>query len=58
MASDKNKIREVVKAVILKEEKFLLQLRDNNPAIPYPNSWAFFGGGGDDGARHEEALKR
>ena len=58
MASDKNKIREVVKAVILKEEKFLLQLRDNNPAIPYPNSLAFFGGGIYEGERHEEALKR
>ena len=58
MASDKNEIQEVVKAVIFKEEKFLLQLRDNNPAIPYPNSWAFFGGGVDDGERHEEALKR
>ena len=37
----KNKIQEVVKAVIFKEEKFLLQLRDNIPAIPYPNSWPF-----------------
>ncbi len=58
MASDKIKIKEVVKAVIFMEEKFLLQLRDNNPAIPYPNSWAFFGGGVNEGERHEEALKR
>ena len=38
-------IQEVVKAVIFKEGKFLLQLRDNNPTIAYPNTWAFFGGG-------------
>lgn len=24
--------------------KFLLQLRDNNPKIPYPNTWTFPGG--------------
>ena len=47
-----------MKAVIFKEEKFLLQLRDNDPAIPYPNSWAFFGGGVDEGEKHKEALKR
>jgi len=53
-----NKTQEVVKAVIIKEEKFLLQLRDNKPAISYPNNWAFFGGGVDHGEKHEEALKR
>ena len=58
MISLPSETKEVVKAVIFKEKKFLLQLRDNNPAIPYPNSWAFFGGGVDDGERHEEALKR
>jgi len=56
--SDKNKIQEVVKAVIFKDEKFLLQLRDNKPNIPYPNTWAFFGGGVEEGEKHEEALKR
>jgi len=53
-----NKTQEVVKAVIIKEEKFLLQLRDNKPTISYPNNWAFFGGGVDYGEKHEEALKR
>ena len=56
--SDKNKIQEVVKAVIFKDEKFLLQLRDNKPNIPYPNTWAFFGGGVEDSENHKEALKR
>ena len=58
LASGKNNIKEVVKAVIFKEGKFLLQLRDNNPTIAYPNTWAFFGGGVVEGEKHEEALKR
>jgi 8-oxo-dGTP pyrophosphatase MutT (NUDIX family) len=58
LALDSNKVQKVVKAVIIKEKKFLLQLRDNNPAISYPNNWAFFGGGVDYGEKHEEALKR
>ena len=58
LASGKNNIQEVVKAVIFKEGKFLLQLRDNNPTIAYPNTWAFFGGGVDEGEKHVEALKR
>ena len=58
MKSEHKKAQEVVKAVIFKEEKFLLQLRDNNPNIFYPNTWAFFGGGVDAGEEHEEALKR
>ncbi len=42
-------MQEVVKAVIYKNDKFLLQLRDNIPDISYPNTWAFFGGGVDEG---------
>jgi len=57
LASDKNNIQELVKAVIFKEGKFLLQLRDNNPTIAYPNTWTFFGGGVDEGEKLEEALK-
>jgi 8-oxo-dGTP diphosphatase len=53
-----NKIQEIVKAVIFKKDKFLLQLRDNRPDIPYPNTWAFFGGGVEDSENHKEALKR
>jgi len=51
-------MREVVKAVIYKDDKYLLQLRDNDPAISYPNTWSFFGGEVDEGEYFEEALKR
>ena len=49
---------EVVKAVIYKDHKYLLQLRDNDPAISYPNTWSFFGGAVEEGESFEEALKR
>lgn len=51
-------MKEVVKAVIYKKNKFLLQLRDANIAIPYPNTWSLFGGGVDDGENFNEALIR
>ena len=49
---------EVVKAVIYRDEKYLLQLRDDDPAISCPNTWSFFGGEVDIGESHEQALKR
>ena len=58
MGTGKNRIEEVVKAVIYKDQKYLLQLRDDNPEISSPNTWGFFGGGVDDGETHEEALIR
>ena len=51
-------MREVVKAVIYKDHKYLFQLRDNDASISYPNIWSFFGGGVDEGENYEEALKR
>jgi 8-oxo-dGTP diphosphatase len=51
-------VREVVKAVIHKDHKYLLQLRDNDPAISYPDTWSLFGGEVDEGESFEEALKR
>lgn len=51
-------MQEVVKAVIYKDARYLLQLRDNNPSIPYPNTWAFFGGGVEEGEDYKEALSR
>ena len=51
-------MREVVKAVIYKDNKYLLQLRDNNPATSYPNTWSFFAGEVDEGEDFEEALER
>ena len=32
------------KAIIIKDDKYLLQLRDNNKNILFPNRWCFFGG--------------
>ena len=49
---------EVVKAIIFREDKFLLQLRDNNPTISYPNYWSFFGGGLEKEEDHSEGLIR
>ena len=51
-------MREVVKAVIYKDHRYLFQLRDNNASISYPNKWSFFGGELDNGEGFEEALKR
>ena len=49
---------EVVKAIIHKNDKYLLQLRDNKPNIPSPNTWGLFGGGVDSGETHKNALIR
>jgi len=51
-------LRQVAKAVIYKENYFLLQLRDNDSSISYPNKWSFFGGELDKGENFEVALKR
>ena len=40
------------------EGKVLLQLRDNNPHIRYPNLWGTFGGQIEDGETPEEAIVR
>ena len=32
------------KAIIFKNSKYLIQLRDNKRSILFPNHWAFFGG--------------
>ena len=49
---------EVVKAVITNDNKYLLQLRDNDSSITYPNTWSFFGGEVDYGESLDDALKR
>lgn len=40
-----------VKAALLVEQSILVILRDNKPAIPWPNMWELTGGG-------REGLKR
>jgi 8-oxo-dGTP pyrophosphatase MutT (NUDIX family) len=53
-----NKPAEVAIAILYRQNKFLLQLRDNIPNILYPGHWAFFGGHMEPGETPEEALKR
>jgi 8-oxo-dGTP pyrophosphatase MutT (NUDIX family) len=40
------------------ERKILLQLRDDSPAIPYPNCWGTFGGQVEPGETPAEAIRR
>lgn len=47
-----------VKAVVCRHGKILLILRDNNPAIAYPNKWNLPGGGIEDGETPEAAIRR
>ncbi|MEB3273134.1 MAG: NUDIX hydrolase [Prochlorothrix sp.] len=35
---------QVAVALLPQDDRFLLQLRDNVPGIPYPGQWGFFGG--------------
>ena len=51
-----NKI--VSKAIIKKNNYYLLQLRDNKQDIPYPNTWGFFGGECENGETPEKCLIR
>ena len=49
---------EVAKAVIFKNNKYLFQLRDDDPKISYPNYWSFFGGEIEPGETPWQALQR
>ena len=49
---------QVAKAIIYQQGFFLLQLRDSNPKISYPNVWSFFGGGIDTGETPWQVLQR
>lgn len=49
---------EVAIAILQQGDQFLLQLRDNNPAIVYPGQWAFFGGHLEPNETPEQALWR
>lgn len=45
--------------ILVKDGKALLQLRDDNPNITYPNHWGFAGGGTlEEGETHLEAAQR
>ena len=45
-------------AIIYREGRFLLQLRDNIPTIIHPGYWALFGGHLEAGETPEQALQR
>jgi 8-oxo-dGTP diphosphatase len=51
-------IYHVAKALIYQGDRVLLQLRDDNPNITYPNYWGLFGGTLDPGETPEQAMRR
>src|SRR5215831_3474229 len=44
--------------IVLEDERYVLQLRDDIPHIWYPGHWGLFGGGVDPGEDATEALRR
>lgn len=51
-------MREVAIAILYQDDRFLLQLRDDNPNILYPGHWAFFGGHLEPGETPDTAVYR
>ena len=51
-------MKDGVKAFVVYKNKILWILRDNNPNIPWPNTWNLPGGGVEGEETNEEALKR
>jgi 8-oxo-dGTP pyrophosphatase MutT (NUDIX family) len=49
---------QVAIAILYQKDKFLMQLRDNIPNIPYPGQWALFGGHMEAGETPDIAVKR
>lgn len=45
-------------AILYQENKFLMQLRDDIPNIPYPGHWALFGGHIEPGETPDVAVQR
>jgi len=45
-------------AILYRQDKFLLQLRDNIPGIVYPGHWGLFGGHIEPGETPDVAVKR
>jgi 8-oxo-dGTP diphosphatase len=52
------KVIEVAIAILYREGKFLLQLRDNIPGIIFPGFWGLFGGHLETGETPDQAIKR
>ncbi|GET38239.1 NUDIX hydrolase [Microseira wollei NIES-4236] len=53
-----NQQKQVAIAILYRDGKFLMQLRDDIPGIAYPGHWAFFGGHIEPDEAPEDALKR
>ena len=53
-----NNLPHVAIAILYREDKFLMQLRDDIPGIAHPGKWAFFGGHIEPGETAEAAVKR
>ena len=51
-------MEESVVIFLLRDKKFLLQLRDNKPSITFPNFWGLLGGHKEIGESPLEAIKR
>lgn len=51
-------IVEVAIAILYRDDRVFLQLRDDNPAIVHPGVWGFFGGHLEAGETPEMALRR
>ena len=45
-------------AILYQDDRFLMQLRDDDPRIIYPGCWGFFGGHIDPGESPEVAVQR
>ncbi|MGK7905446.1 MAG: NUDIX domain-containing protein [Hormoscilla sp.] len=54
----RNQPVEVAIAILYRQDRFLLQLRDDIPNISHPGLWAFFGGHVEPGEALEAAMRR
>jgi len=51
-------LKRAVKIIIIKNKKYLFQLRDKSKKIYSPNKWGFFGGKVEEGETPESCVKR
>ena len=51
-------MKRIAKAILFRGDKVLLQLRDDNQRIPFPNQWSLFGGCIENNEEPEACLVR
>jgi 8-oxo-dGTP diphosphatase len=57
--NDTSSVKEIAQILLFdRGERLLVYLRDDNPAIPFPNHWDLFGGHLEAGETPEQALVR